>query len=187
MNSQSPSSHGHPFTAAAVVGSFALAVVVLLRVAGTFDGTDASILDTYLQSGFNVAVGGVQPWWDFLLVMVVVYALVWLLFETPGTTRRVLVLLTALVLLWAASPVMGLWGTFWSPLGVMLGSAWSGFCAILWARTHPMPCELPERVVEKLELGKIVPMAREEEVETVEKPTKKSNPSRRNESGRGKR
>ncbi len=43
MKSHSPSSHGHPFTAAAVVGSFALAVVVLLRVAGVFDATDASI------------------------------------------------------------------------------------------------------------------------------------------------
>lgn len=187
MKSQSPNTYGHPFTAAAVVGSFALAVVVLLRVAGVFDGTDGSIRDSYLEGGFNVPVGSVQPWWDFLLVMVVIYGLVWLMFETPGTARRVLILLTSLVLLWAASPVMALWGSFWSPLGVMLGSGWAGFCAILWARTHPMPCELPEPVVEKPEVGKIVPMEREEEKKDEKKPVKKTKRSRRNGSGRGKR
>jgi hypothetical protein len=184
MKSHSPSSHGHPFTAAAVVGSFALAVAVLLRVAGVFKGTDVSFREWYLERGFGVAAESVQPWWDFLLVLVAVYGLVWFLFETPGMTRRLLVLMTSLVLLLTASPVLALWGTFWSPVGVMLGVAWSGFCAILWARQHPMPCELPAPVVEKVVKGKIVPLTREEEKPEEKGPDKSKSP-RRNGSGRG--
>lgn len=189
MKSHSPSSHGHPFTAAAVVGSFALAVVVLLRVAGIFNGSDASFRASYVELGFGVEAVGIQPWWDFLLVMGVVYAVVWLQFETPGTGRRVLVLMTSMVLLWAGSPVLALWGVFWSPVGVMLGVGWSGFCAILWARQHPMPCELPVPVVENPVQGKIVSITREEEKpeEAKEATAKKSKRSRRNGSGRGKR
>jgi hypothetical protein len=185
MKSHSPSSHGHPFTAAAVVGSFALAVAVLLRVAGAFNGVDASFREWYVERGFGIGEGSVQPWWDFLLVMTVVYALVWLLFETPGTTRRLLVLLTAMVLLFTASPVFALWGTFWSPVGLMLGIGWSGFCTILWARQHPMPCELPDVVVPKPVEGKIVQITREEEKKEVV--PKKAKSKRRNGSGRGKR
>lgn len=177
------SAHRHPITVAAVVGSFALAVVVLLRVLGIFGGSDTGLRNWYVGRGFSVPEGSVQPGWDFLLALVAVYGLVWFLFEIPGTGRRILVLVTALVLLGVGSPVLALWGVFWSPVGAMLGLAWGGFCAIHWARHHPMPCDLPTPRVELPEQGKIVPLTRGSRDEEGQK--KKSKPGRSGKSGRG--
>lgn len=171
MNPRSRTAHGHPFTAAAVVGSFTLALVVLLRVAGVFDAADAGFRQWFVGQGFAISPGSVQPWWDFPLVMLVIYSLVWLVFETPGMTRRLLVILTAEVLLLSASLVAALWGVFWTPVGLMLGVAWAGSCALVWARQHPMPCEVPESTADQPDQGKIVPMQREDK--EVERPDSK--------------
>lgn len=156
MTSQSPTPYGHPLAATAVVGSFACALVLVMRVAGLLTSVDAGLAREYVGLGFGVEGSGVEPAWAVPLVVLLVYGVVWLVFETPGTGRRVMLLLTALVLTVALSPVLALWGAFWSPVSAGLGVVLGGLCAILWARQHRMPCELP--VSQELRGGKIIPM-----------------------------
>lgn len=170
MNAPTRTAHGHPFTAAAVVGSFTLALVVLLRVAGVFRSADGGLRDWFVGRGFGLDPGVVQPWWDFVVLLPVLYGLVWMVFETPGLARRVLVLLTAEVLLVTASLVAALWGVFWSPVGLVLAVAWGGGCALLWARQHPMPCELPQGTTTEPDRGKIVPMQRKDKADRKKAP-----------------
>ena len=157
MNPGTPHSHGHPLTVAAVVGSFALAVGLLMRASGVLRGAEEGIHARYLAAGFPIGESSAQPWWGLLVLGVVVFGLALLLLEVPGTGRRALLALTVLVLMGAASPVMALWGTYWSPLGTLVSGGWCAFCATLWARHHPMPCE----VVEEPKDGKVISITKE--------------------------
>lgn len=126
---------------AAVVGSLALAVGLVVRLSGALSGAEAGLLRAYREAGFGLEAGTTQPWWAVLVLMALVYGIAFLLLEVPGTERRVLLAVTILVLAAAASPVLALWGTFWSPIVAVVCGAWSAFCATLWARHHAMPCE----------------------------------------------
>jgi len=172
MTSQSPCSHGHPIAATAVVGSFAFALILVMRVAGLIVSADQGLASVYMTQGFGVEAAASQPVWALPLAAVLVYAVVWLLFETPGAGRRVMMLLTALVLIVALSPVLALWGVFWSPVLAGTGVAWGGFCAILWTRQHRMPCELP--VPEEVRGDKIIPMKKSETKEVKKVAPKKT-------------
>jgi hypothetical protein len=162
MSSRTPNPHGHPVAAAAVVGSFAFAMALVMRAAGLLGEVEAGLARGYAARGFGEYWEASQPWWDLALVALLVYGLVWLLFETPGVGRRVIILVSSAVVVLILSPVLALWGTFWSPLNVVLGMVWGGFCAIMWARQHPMPCERPaEQEPEFPPEGKIIPMTPE--------------------------
>jgi hypothetical protein len=141
-----------------VVGSFALAVGLVVQVSGAMSGAEAGLAATYRRAGFAIEEGATQPWWGLVLLLALVYGLALLLLEVPGTSRRIMLAVTLLVLAASASPVMALWGTFWSPLVAVVSGAWSGFCATLWAQHHPMPCE----AVEKPGDGKVISLAEEQ-------------------------
>lgn len=158
MKVETPPLHGHPLTVAAVVGSFALAVGLVVRVSGVMRGAEEGLLERYRSAGFPIEGAG-QPWWALLLLAVLTYGLSLLLLETPGTGRRVMLALTLLVLVAAASPVVALWGVFWSPLVAVVSGGWSAFCATLWARHHLMPCESAELPGD----GKVISIAGEQE------------------------
>ena len=163
--------------AAAAVGSCALAILVVIRVAGLLGAVESGLAGHYAARGFGVGASALQPWWDLVLGAFLVYAVVWLLFETPGTGRRVLVLCTVLVLVLALSPVLALWGVFWSPVAAALAVVWGGGSAILWARQQRMPCELP--VSEEVGGGKIIPIKSEGSRREPEAEERKGKPAAR--------
>ena len=133
--------HHHPLTVAAVVGSFSMAVALVVRISGVSLTFERQLLSAYLELGFPVGEGG-QPWWAILVRLLLTYGIAYVLLEVPGFLRRLLFFLTCLVLVVSASPGVALWGLFWSPVVAVLCSSWSAGCAILWALYHPMPCEL---------------------------------------------
>ncbi len=147
----------HPLIVAAVVGSFAMAVGLVLRVSGVLLGVEKALLVRYQEAGFPIGANG-QPWWAILVLLGLTYGLACLLLAVPGLPRRMLLSVSFLVLVATASPVSALWGIFWSPVVALLSAGWSAFCAILWASHHPMPCEivgLPGR-------GKVIPISKEQ-------------------------
>ena len=138
---KSSSAHHHPLTVAVVVGSFAMAVGLVVRISGISLPVERQILLAYMELGFPVQAAG-QPWWAVLVLLGLTYGIALVLLEVPGFIRRVLLFLSCLVLVVSASPVVALWGFFWSPVVAIFCLSWSAGCAVLWARYHPMPCEM---------------------------------------------
>ena len=115
--------------------------------------------DLYRKAGFAIGEAPGEPsWWGLLVLAAVSYGLALLLLEIPGVPRRLLVSCSFLVLVLVGSPVAALWGVFWSPFVALLAGAWSAFSATLWARHHPMPCEV---VVDEPGDGKVISIAPE--------------------------
>lgn len=52
---------------------------------------------------------------------------------TPGVGRRVMLLLSGMVVLGMACPVLALWGVFWNPFVLLISVFWSGMVAMLHA------------------------------------------------------
>ena len=155
------SAHLHPLTVAAVVGSFAMAVGLVVRVSGVLLDAEKALLVRYQEAGFPIEASG-QPWWAVLVLLLLTYGLAFLLLEVPGLVRRLLLAATFLVLVAAASPVIALWGVFWSPVVALLCAGWSAFCATMWARHHPVPCEIVGLPGD----GKVILISKEQERRT---------------------
>ena len=155
MSAKTPDSHGRPLTVALVVGSLSFALGLVLLTSGVLGGIGEKLLAGYRAAGFVLPDDEVGAGWSVGILFVICYGVAWLLLETPGLGRRILLLFTALLLAVAASPVLALWGVFWCPLVVLFAGAWSGFCAIMWGHHHIMPCE----VVEEPHPGKVISMA----------------------------
>ena len=150
--------HHHPLTVAAVVGSFAIAVGLVVRVSGILLGAENNLLELYQNAGFPLDADG-QPWWAILVLLVLTYGLTFLLLEVPGLSRRLLISVSFVVLMVSASPVLALWGVFWSPVVASLCVGWSAICVIFWACRHPMPCE--RGLLEAAEDEKVIPISEE--------------------------
>lgn len=161
MKTETAHAHRHPLTVAAVVGSFSVALGLVVRVSGVMAGAEEGLLRSYQEAGFPITEAG-QPWWSLLALLALSYGIALLLLEIPGTGRRVLLAASLLVLFAAASPVVALWGVFWSPLVALLSGVWSAFSATMWANHHPMPCEYVEVPGE----GKVISIADEQERRT---------------------
>lgn len=52
---------------------------------------------------------------------------------TPGAGRRVMLLLSGMIVFAMASPVLALWGIFWNPLILLIAVFWSGLVAMIHA------------------------------------------------------
>ncbi len=55
---------------------------------------------------------------------------------TPGAGRRAMLLLSGLVVLAMAAPVLALWGVFWNPFVLLITVFWSGMVAMVHASTR---------------------------------------------------
>jgi hypothetical protein len=118
------------------------------------------LAESYQHMGFLLGGEVTQPGWGLWLLGGLVYLLPWALFEIPGTQRRLLVLAASLMLLALMSPVLGLWQVFWSPLSALVATGWAGFCSLLWARQHPMPCE--REILDDSQRAKIIALDKRE-------------------------
>ena len=69
-----------------------------------------------------------------LIVMIVsTLGVVFAIEGTPGNLRRVMLLVTSLLVLVMASPVWALWGVFWSPMVNFISILWAGIAAMVHA------------------------------------------------------
>ena len=161
MSSSTEAVSGHPVYAAGVIGSFSLALILLLQVLGVFDGGEVSLLEGYREAGFLLESGAAQPGWGLWLIGILVYVLPWALFEIPGTPKRLLVVGAMLVLLTLTSPVLALWQVYWNPMSTLLAAGWAGLCSLLWAWQHPMPCE--SELLDESQREKIIALDEREE------------------------
>ena len=66
-------------------------------------------------------------------LVIFTFGVVFAIEGTPGAGRRVMLLLSGLVVLGMASPVLALWGVFWNPFVLLLAVFWAGLVAMLHA------------------------------------------------------
>ncbi|MBK1834245.1 hypothetical protein [Roseibacillus ishigakijimensis] len=103
----------------------------------------------WLRGGFEArgfpALREVSPAspWSLLALVVVTSAVVLAVEGTPGLGRRLLLLLSSLVLAAMACPVLALWSWWWNPLVQLVALFWAGLAALLHAASREREASKP--------------------------------------------
>jgi len=121
--------------------AMAMGLAWVLQASRMLAGFDGGVRKWFvgLEAGMEMrevptgVVAGVMAAW--------VFGIVWVILESPGTWRRMVLWVTALVLTVAMVPVLVLGGWWLLPGMPVVAVIWSGVCAMVYAGRHRMPCE----------------------------------------------
>lgn len=143
MNTAHPTKpQGQLANTAMLCGVAGALVGIVLEFVGLFGGLGASLESMYEAEPFLLVDAlPVTPYWNWLLAIALSVGVAFAVLDSRGTWRRVLILLFALTLIVIASPVLVLWGVFWSPFLLLCAVVWSWLGAFVYASQHQMPCD----------------------------------------------
>lgn len=130
---------GHVLAPASAIGSLSILLAVGLGALGILDGVDRMISHLISRTaGFPKTL----PEWSVWLVTVLfAFALSFAILSVAGTWRRLVLWITALVLVAAWAPVLALAARAPDIGAPLIAVLWSGICALVYAGNHRMPCD----------------------------------------------
>lgn len=101
------------------------------------DGFASWLQASYQAQGFPpMSVLGPASPFSLLALIIFTFGGVLALEGTPGAGRRMMLLLSGLVIIAMASPVLALWGLFWSPLVALISILWAGIAVMVHASSR---------------------------------------------------
>lgn len=134
--SSTSQSEGHVFGPALAIGSMALVLAAGFGVLGLMDRADALIADALIVGG-----GGVKhlpEWLVWVAAAVGAFGLSLAILQVPGNWRRLVLWVSALVVLAGWAPVLVLASHAPAVAVPLLATFWSGLCAFVYASKHHM-------------------------------------------------
>ncbi len=124
-------------------GSVGVWLSVALQYVGLFEKGDDRLLSVLLKPVFHGEMPDVLPFYlQILMTAVFCYGLAFVVLDTAGTLKRVLMGVTVFVLSVAMVPTLAVWGIYFSPFLPVVGIFWSWFCCMMHVNHHLMPCEV---------------------------------------------
>jgi len=140
-------SPGHVPATAAFIGSLALVLAAglgALRLTDQADAAIAALLSQVLQHEGSAAFPkALPPWVLWLGTALLAYGLALAMLGVPGTWRRLVLWLTAMILVAAWAPVLGLAAHAPEIAAPLVATLWSGACSLVYTHSHRMPCDEP--------------------------------------------
>ncbi len=80
-------------------------------------------------------------WCEWLAAVAAAFGIAVALLQTAGGARRILLWLTAVLLVTAWAPVLGLAARYPAVAAPWVAVVWSGACTVFYASRHRMPCD----------------------------------------------
>lgn len=137
--SSSPQNEGHVLVPALAIGSMALVLAAGFGFLGLTEKADA-LLAGILPLGKEGA-GRLPEWVVWLAAAVGAFGLATAILTVPGNWRRVILLLTGLVVMAGWAPVLVLAAREPVVTGPLLATFWAGLCALVYASRHHMAAD----------------------------------------------
>jgi len=130
---------------AAAIGSLSILLAVGLSVLGIL-GRVNGILAKWLLAGKAAGFPKALPEWSVWLATVLfAFGLSFAILSVPGTWRRCVLWITAVVLVAGWAPVLGLAARAPDIAAPFIATVWSGVCALVYAGNHRMACDKTKR------------------------------------------
>lgn len=154
----------HVMTASLLIGTMASGLAIVLDSAGFWSEWDLA-LNGWMD---RLGEGMREVSRESLLCCVVFasYLLPFLLLRTPQWWRRMILWLSFLLVSLAWWPVLALASWKMEPCMPMAALVWSGFCAMVYAQRHLLPCENAAAARENVATGSSVPAVPTEVIES---------------------
>lgn len=139
-------SHGHVSRVDAPClfhGTLGVSIAIVMQMMGVFRAGDDRLMAVLLKPVFH----GQTPEGVSLLVQVMVcavfcYGSAFVVLDTVGVWRRVVIGVSVFVLIVAMVPTLSVWSIYFSPFLTIVGVFWTWFFTLMYASHHVMPCEV---------------------------------------------
>lgn len=131
---------GHVNGAALVIGSLSVLLVAGLTLPGIVGRLDGNIA-RMTSEGVAEFPKSLPMWCVWAFTLFVSYAVPFAILGSPGTWRRLMLWITALLLVTGWAPVLVLAAHAPDIAAPWIATLWSGICAMVYAANHRMPAD----------------------------------------------
>lgn len=132
---------GHVPGPAAAIALLSILLAAGLNALGILDRVNLVIAEVGSQgraADFPKSLPGWAPW---LAAVLVGSGLAWAILGVPGTWRRLVLWITAVVVVAAWAPVLSLAAHAPDIAAPLIAAVWAGVCAVVYAGNHRMACD----------------------------------------------
>mgnify|MGYP007004889949 CR=1 FL=1 len=145
MNHHNQAVHNHPpgrvVSSCLLYGAVSMALALAMHLSGMFEQGDARLKQALSVLTSDVFLIVVSDRLLFALGALCSFGIAFAMLDSSAAWRRIVLGLTALVVLLAMVPVCALWQIYFSPFFVVVAFFWSWFCTMMYTSQHIMPCE----------------------------------------------
>ena len=138
-NKQLP--EGHVVVPATAIGSLSILLVAGLSLLGVLDRLDLAVSKWVSHGGVETFPKALPDWLVWLASAIFAFGVSFAIVSIPSNWRRIMFLLTALVVVAGWAPVLSLAARSPDVAATWVATAWSGICALVYVRNHRMPCD----------------------------------------------
>lgn len=135
-----PRPPGQVLVPAAAVGSLSTLLVIGLHFLGVLDRMNLVIAAAVSQGKLSFPKT-VPAWLLWLAAILLALALAFSILCVPGTWRRLVIWITAVMMVASWAPVLGLAAHVPEIAAPFVATLWSGVCALIYAGSHRMACD----------------------------------------------
>lgn len=140
---KNPHPSGHVALPAAAIGGLSIALAAGLELLGVLARVNAATASLVSRQGSETFPKQVPDWGVWLFTAVFSFGTAAALLGTPGRLRRVMLWLSAIILVGSWAPVLGLAAHSPEIAAPWVATVWSGICALFYASRHRMPVDGP--------------------------------------------
>lgn len=140
-NRSHPLPVGHVLVPAAAIGSLSILLAVGLSVLGILDRVNLVISHLVSRGKVEGFPKSLPEWLHWLATVIFAFGLSFAILSIAGTWRRVVLWITAVVLVAAWAPVLSLAAHAPDIGAPFIATLWSGICALVYSNNHRMPCD----------------------------------------------
>jgi hypothetical protein len=141
MKTTQPSPAGHVLVPASAIGSLSILLVVGLGALGMLGRVNLAVAQMVGQEEFPSFPKALPEWFVWLVTVASAFSLSFAILNIPGTWRRLVIWITALVLTAGWAPALGLSAHAPAIAAPFIAVLWSGVCAVVYASKHRMPVD----------------------------------------------
>lgn len=124
-------------------GTVGVLVGAVLQFVGLFQKGDDRLMAALLKPVFHGQMPGELSFPLLSLVTAVFcYGVAFVVLDTAGAWKRVVLGITVLVLLLAMVPTFAVWSIYFSPFLPVVSVFWAWFFCMMYVNHHVMPCEV---------------------------------------------
>jgi len=124
-------------------GTVGVSIAIVMQILGLFKLGDNRLTAALLDPVFHgQAPEGVSLFVQVMVCAVLCYGIAFVVLDTAGVWRRVVMGVSVLVLVLAMVPSLAVWNMYFSPFLTVVGVFWAWFFSLMYANHHLMPCEV---------------------------------------------
>jgi hypothetical protein len=124
-------------------GTVGVSLAIVMQILGLFKSGDDRLTAALLNPVFHgQAPEGVSLLIQVMVCAVLCYSIAFVVLDTAGVWRRVVMGVSVLVLVLAMVPSLAVWNMYFSPFLTVVGVFWAWFFTLMYANHHLMPCEV---------------------------------------------